>query len=201
MLVIIFSLIFCFEWLVGISIQGILFPGSISMKFTTAVAFLISGVMLLSLNEWWARGSEWGEILVPVCVLALIVLGFPIFVSGLLGLNTGFEQLFVNEASGTAKTVYPGQPSLGTVLCFFLLGICGMIAVLGPKKHPSVSWIGLAVCMFGLLAIMGYLLGAPPLYFGLSGLTNPMAIATASLFILLGLGFSIAGKSHMEGRA
>jgi hypothetical protein len=127
--------------------------------------------------------------LLPLLTLTLVILIFPIFVSFLLGLETGFEQLFVKESAGTTKTLFPGKPAVHTILVFLLVALGGALAILEPSMKKPVLLAGAINCISGASALAGYILGIPGMYFDIAGLSNPMAIPTALMFVLVGAGF------------
>ncbi|MEW6035656.1 MAG: hypothetical protein AB1529_03515 [Candidatus Micrarchaeota archaeon] len=182
--VVILSSIIVVEWLSGMPLQQSLFPYSITTKFTTAVSFVVAGLMLYLIPE--KAHHLLRSMLLPLLTLALVILIFPVFVSSLLGLETGFEQLFVKESAGTTMTVFPGKPAVATMVDFLLIMLSGALAILEPSMKKPALLAGLINCLSGASAIMGYLLGIPSLYFDIPGLSNPMAIPTALMFVLLG---------------
>ncbi len=107
-------------------------------------------------------------------------------ISVYLYVDTGLGSLFVAEAPGAVNTTIPGVPAIPTMLCFILIGIAGLITVYNPKPTISIFWLGAIVTFIGSLAALGYLIGAPLLYYSFVGYTA-MAFHTAVLFVLLGV--------------
>ncbi len=77
------------------------------------------------------------------------------------------------------------------MLDFLLIALAGTIAVLNPGARKPYLWIGGAVSLTGLIAITGYILQKPALYYINLPLSNPMAFSTAALFAAIGIGFML----------
>ncbi len=120
----------------------------------------------------------------------MVILFMGIFlVSTLLGVRTGAEDLFVKDIPMNEKTIVPGRPSMPTMINFILISVAGMLTILNPEKARfKVKLIGLVVAIIGLLPLAGYILNKPFLYYYIEGFNSAIALHTASLFVLLGLG-------------
>jgi len=114
-----------------------------------------------------------------------------LFLSVFLGVRTGAEDLFIDEAAGMPKTVTPGRPSVPTMINFMLIALAGIITMLHPEKlRAKLKFIGLIVCLIGTVAVAGYIINSPILYYFIPGMNSAMAFHTALLFVLLGIGFA-----------
>ena len=61
--------------------------------------------------------------------------------------------------------------------------------MLNPDKLQSkLKIIGLIVGSIGAVAVVGYIINAPLLYYYIEGVNSAMACHTAVLFVLLGMG-------------
>jgi nitric oxide reductase large subunit len=70
-----------------------------------------------------------------------------------------------------------------------LIALAGILTMLNLKKlQPKLKIIGLAIGIIGALAVIGYIINAPLLYYFISGVNSAMALHTAILFVLLGIG-------------
>ena len=112
-----------------------------------------------------------------------------LFFSALLEIHTGAEDLFVKETTSAPKTVVPGQPSVPTMINFMLIGLAAILVMRNTKKLQSkLRLIGLIVAAIGALAVIGYIISAPFLYYFIQGTNSAMACHTAVLFVMLGIG-------------
>lgn len=93
-------------------------------------------------------------------------------------------------------TTTPGRPSVGTMVCFILMEVAGIMAILGPAMlRPKLPFLGWPVIGLGALAVVGYSIGMPMLYYAVATVSTAMAFHTALLFILLGAGLVLAGTT------
>lgn len=177
-------------WIFDIALLKSIYPGWVSMKFDTAIAFLLSGVILYFTALAIEGHFDLTQVVLSVASLILILLMGTLFFSIFLNVRTGVEDLFIKETAGTIKTVAPGRPSLPTILNFILIAIAGIYVILNLKNlRLKLRFIGLAITVIGALAVTGYIINAPVLYYFINGLNSAMACHTAALFVLLGTGF------------
>jgi hypothetical protein len=112
-----------------------------------------------------------------------------LFFSALLGIHTGAEDLFIKETKIAVKTVVPGRPSLPTMINFILIALAGLLTMLDVKRaRPQLKIIGLIMGAIGALAIIGYIINVPILYYYIDGVNSAIAVHTSVLFIVLGVG-------------
>jgi len=102
------------------------------------------------------------------------------------------EDLFVKEALGAVYTFVPGRPALFTIISFILVAGAGLMILFKGKISFKIARIfGLAVAGFGGLAVIGYIVNIPQFYGHFNNYSTAMALHTAILFALLGIGFFI----------
>lgn len=176
-------------WSFDIPVLKSLCPDCVSMKFDTAVCFFLSGMTLYFI----ARASE-GEIDkaqmgTSITSLILLLIMGTLFFSNLLGIQTGVEELFFRESHPSAMTVIPGRPSMPTMINFILMALAGILTMLNfDRFQPRLRVIGLIVAASGGLAVIGYCFNIPVFYYYVEGVNAAMAVHTAVLFVLLGIG-------------
>jgi hypothetical protein len=118
-----------------------------------------------------------------------------LLVSTFLDVRTGVEDLFVRETEDAVKTTTPGRPSVGTMINFILVAIAGILTLFDMKKlGQKIYVIGSIILVIGSLAVLGYVLSMPFLYYSVEGFSTAMALHTAILFIITGAGFSLFRK-------
>lgn len=176
-------------WVFDVPVLKSISPDWISMKFDTALCFFLSGISLYFI----ARAQEGARDLAQVwlCVTSLIIVLFMgvLFFSALLGVHTGAEDLFIKETKLAAKTVIAGRPSFPTMISFLFLALAGIVTMLNIKNlRLNLKIIGIIIGLTGLVAVMGYVINIPLLYYYIQDVNSAMAIHTAILFILSGVG-------------
>ncbi len=173
-------------WLLGIPTLTSVLPGLATMKPNTALCFVLVGVSL------WLSQLRAGELNNPpvlkmrgarilsgvVALVGLLTLAEYVF-----QLNLGLDDVLFPSAVQVAGTLHPGRMSGATALGFFLLG-SSVLFMSNRRPYPAQSFALLAT-LNGLVACMGYLLGARALYD--VAVYSSMALHTAILFAVLGL--------------
>ncbi len=176
-------------WIFDIGVLKSIHPSWISMKFDTALCFFLSGIMLFYIFKAQEGEFDMAQIVISTCALMIILLMGILFFASFLKVQTGIEHLFLGEPSGGVKTVIPGRPSMPTMLNFLLLALAGMLSILHVRRlRLSLLIIGILVAAVGLVAVTGYLIDFPVLYYYIAGVNSAMALHTALLFVLLGVG-------------
>jgi hypothetical protein len=176
-------------WIFDISILKSISPAWVSMKFDTAITFLLSGITLYFIIRAIEGEVDQAQVALSITTLIIILLMGILFFSAFLGIHTGAESLFIQEAAGAVKTITPGRPSLPTMLNFVLIALAGILTMLNLEKvQLRLKIIGHIVGTIGALAIVGYIINAPLLYYFIEGRNSAMACHTAILFVLTGIG-------------
>jgi hypothetical protein len=139
----------------------------VTMKYVTALMFAIGAAAVLCT----------GKLREAFTVFALGVLMYSLagayFYPGILP-NMGDKGLY---------SIMPGVPSLGTLLAYG--AFVGWLAWF-DQNTGTAKYIGVSLILCGLVAIMGYALNQPVLYF-YSKYSTAMALPTAVLFMMLGV--------------
>jgi hypothetical protein len=176
-------------WFFDIGVLKSIRPVWVSMKFTTAVAFILSGITLYFIVRALEGEFDKAQVVISITSLAIILLMGLLFFSSLLKIRTGAEELFIKDTPDAAMSVIPGRPSIPTMFNFMLIGAAGILTILNPAKARSrVKIIGLFVWAIAAAALIGYCFNTPLLYYYIEGVNSAIAFHTAALFMLLGIG-------------
>jgi hypothetical protein len=189
LIVIIAAIMVIIGWIFDISALKSISPAWVTMKLTTAIAFLLSGITLYFIVRAIEGEFDKAQVALSTTSLIIILLIGTLLLSAFLKIHTGVDGLFIKEPAGAVKTVTPGQPSVPTMLNFILMAVAGIFTILHPNKLQSkLRIIGLTVGTIGAAAVVGYIINAPLLYYFIEGINSAMACHTAILFVLLGMG-------------
>jgi PAS domain S-box-containing protein len=175
-------------WLLDIMILKHVLPGLVSMKFNTALAFVLLGIGLLALvNESDRKNQRVRQ----VCAAAILILGSLTLSEYLFNWNLGIDEWIVRDMDSVS---YPGRMSHITASNFVLLGIA-----LLPSKRPRVTQ-GITLWVMGVssIALIGYIYGVESLY--KINFYSSVAIHTTTNFFVLCVSilFAQSGKGFME---
>jgi len=176
-------------WIFDISILKSIHPNWVTMKVFTSLMFIISGMTILLVYRLRYNNGEPKEyimlsLLSPVMIAIIAITGLTPLANGL-----------INEMEGAIKTVSPNQPSLGTLLAFTFVAINGFILFFVRSKVTYyIGAFGRCILLIGSLALLGYIVNKPALYYFIPEISTGMAIHTAILFVLIGLAFQFTYK-------
>jgi PAS domain S-box-containing protein len=172
-----------FGWLLDIPSLKSVLPGFVTMKANTAVGLILAGASLALLGR--AARSVRIRRLSRVCAGTTVLLGLLTVSQCLFGLDFGIDQLLFREPAGAVGTLSPGRMAPATAVDFLLLG--GALFLGNFRRTILASQrMALLAGLIGLLALTGYMYGAPNLY-GIGHYTQ-MAVHTAVAFVILSLG-------------
>ena len=139
-------------WLLGIEPLKRLLPQLTTMKFNTALGFLLAGAALYLRGKPALRLGLAGG----VGLLGALTLGQEV-----AGVDFGIDQLFVRAAAMAGQA--PGRMSPATAVCFLLSGAA--LGLLGCRT--AARWaepLAISVGTVGFIALLGYACGTPNLY-------------------------------------
>ena len=189
LIVIIAGIMVITGWIFDIGVLKSVSPAWVTMKLTTAIAFLLSGITLYFIVRALEGEFDRAQVVLSITSLIIVLLMGTLFFSALLKIHTGVDDLFIKEHAGAVKTAVPGRPSVPTMLNFILIASAGVLTILNPGNlQAKLRIIGLAVGIIGAVAVAGYIMNAPLLYYFIGGINSAMACHTAILFVLLGVG-------------
>lgn len=175
-------------WIFKIQLFTTIVPAYVSMKFNTAILFVFTGLILLSLAE-----DQW-KITSILFSLILLFAGAYTFLQSILHYNGGIDELFIKDYYVSDDGSFaPGRMAQGSSISFFLLGT-GFLLISAPTKKMNLigQYLFHAVSLIAFIAIIGYLLGVP-IFYKLSALGS-MAIHTAIAFLLSSVAASLLNK-------
>lgn len=188
----------CVSWIVDLPALRMMNPDWITMKFTTALCFVFSGVLLFVLPGQVGEGEySIKRLTLMICSLELLGMMGIIFIAALLGTSTGIEVLFVSETHLEPMTTAPGMPAVASMVALLMVSAVGMLDFFNPAKYRGVTRIlGIVVAAIGALAVVGYITGVPLLYYYVATVATALAPTTAILFVLLGVGIVLNARTE-----
>lgn len=194
-IVIVMGAVVLFGWVLDIPVLKSLSADWVTMKFSTAFSFLMSGLIILLINEFKNNHTELTKIFLPVPMIIVLFFMSTLFVSNITGIPSGVIDLFVEE-SEAIKSVAPGVPSFGTIISFLIIVIVSFVWILNTTKYQKYFTIfGCVVLALSIIALSGYALNNSLLYYEIENWSTAMALHTAITFALLGTSMILLPKS------
>jgi len=174
-------------WVFDVAALKSVVPGLTTMKFNTALCFLLAGAALI----WRDR-----RVLRWTCAAAVGLVAALSLAEYLTGASFGLDQLFIRDP-GDSQTV-AGRMAQSTAICFILAGIS--LLLVGARARAA-RWAQQAAALItgtlGLVALLGYAYEVRQFY-GLAGFSS-MALYTAAAFTVLGAGLLCVRTTGLVG--
>jgi PAS domain S-box-containing protein len=167
-------------WMLDIRLMKSAVPGLATMKANTAVGLMAIGASCAQLH----RASRPHAFIIG-CAALVFLLGAASLAQYATGVSLGIDELlFEDDDPSTRDSAFPGRMSVGTALCFMLVGsalwlLTSRAATLWHVADAAIVTAGL----IGVVALAGYVYEAPALY--RVSIFNSMAVHTAALFAAL----------------
>ncbi|MBK5271845.1 MAG: hypothetical protein JJE22_12610, partial [Bacteroidia bacterium] len=174
-------------WFSDIPAFRSILPGSISMKFNTAVCFILSGITLYLLDL--PAGNQVRKTVVVTCSWIILFAGLLSFSQYIFGWNLGIDGLLWKDISNDITTAFPGRMSLITSINFSLLG-SAFILLERKRYYWLIQALLIAILPGALGVIINYIYGVS--FLNLVPLFANTSFPTAILFILLFIGAFIS---------
>ncbi|MDD5773031.1 MAG: hypothetical protein PHX78_06145 [bacterium] len=190
------SVVVMVGWFLNIGVLKSILPVWVSMKFPTALSFFLCGIELYFIARFRKKNRDLAVIIIPILSMSILLLMVSLLASTAIGINVGVEEMFVKDSTIAVGSVTPGRPSIVTMINFILIAMSGILTTMNIRslnKLPAI-FCGTAA-ITGLIAILGYSINLPLLYFDIPGKSSAMAIHTAILFVLFGAGIVLTERN------
>lgn len=182
-------------WFLNIEVLKSILPVWVSMKFSTAFSFVLSGIAIYFVARLRKNDRGLATVTLPIISMTVLLVMGSLLASTIVGTSIGVEELFVKDSMAAVGSVVPGRPSISTMLIFILISATGLIAPFFRKAFSIISIIvGYIISLVCIVSIIGYVFGLPLLYFDIPGRCSAMALHTTILFILLAIGLIMIGR-------
>ncbi len=168
-------------WAFDIAVLKSVFPGLVTMKPNTALAFILAGVSLRTVAA--GRTTRFQSYLGRGGAVAVVLIGSLTLSEYLWGWDLGIDQALFAEPLAATGTSHPGRMAPATALNFLLLGIA-LFFLERSRTYLSAQPLTLAAALISALAAVGYLYGVSDFYRIAPHYTS-MALHTALSFLLL----------------
>lgn len=168
-----------FGWWQGIDVITRMCMGCVTMKLSTAISLFFQGLTTMAIIALWRTDRGKG------IVLALGIGTVWSIYMGMLG-------SLPTPGDDGVHSIAPGIPSVGTALLLTCLAGIDFLFVSGRswiRWSNVLSWI---CALISLVALIGYWLGIPLLYWEIEGFSGAMAVHTSIVLALLSSAHLIA---------
>lgn len=180
-------------WFFDIGFFKTVLPGLPPMEFITASCFILAGISLCILSGKMKYFLPWKAVSIACGIVIVFFMGSAFIASASTSSNYApdLEKNFVDSTGPEHGGIdLYSIPSIGTSFNFLL--ISAMIFWITIQREKAVKFtksLSLLVFGIGLVAIAGYALDIPQLYFSLENISTGMAVHSALLFVFTGFCF------------
>ncbi|MBS1214712.1 MAG: todS, partial [Proteobacteria bacterium] len=170
--------------------------GLAAMKANTALGFILAGVSLWSASP--GAQTRPLRLVSRRCAAGVLLLGLLVIAEYLGGVDFGIDELLVRDVTNLPGDI-PGRMAFGTAACFTSLGAA--LLLVGQEKSslvPIIHALTIAPLLVAGAALVsyGYDLEA---FLRMKLNYTPMALHTAAVFVVLGLGI-VSARPHFPFR-
>jgi hypothetical protein len=191
-------------WIVGVPQLTSIYPTLVTMKFVTAICFVLCGLSLFGLRSLLDTDPGIALTTLPILAFTILLLMGGLIPAMITGAGFGIETFFVTEPSNANFTTISGVPAISTVICFTAIAV--MILLVSYRTEwifRASRWTGSLVGFIGSMVLVGYIFRVPLLQTYIAGVSTAMALHTAVLFILIGIALLLLSRgfeAHVNER-
>ncbi len=176
-------------WIIDSTFLKSILPNWVSMKFNTAIAFVLLGISLFFFQL--QRKKLWWENAIARSASMLVVsIGVFTLIEYVFGVDLGIDQFFYTENATAIDILYPGRMGPTSAFALTALGLSLLYIRSREKISQREAYVYqipvLCVSMLALLAFIGYLYGFS-VFYGITPYTQ-MAIHATIAFLIAVLG-------------
>ncbi|MEO7211844.1 PAS domain S-box protein [Mucilaginibacter sp.] len=175
-------------WVFNILSFQTIIPAYASMKFNTALGFILLGCILLLTQFRVTRYNTALSVFLSILVMAI---GLISMLQTLFHFTLGIDQFFITDhPSINLHRPNPGRMSVNTAACFILLGLAFVgFSFKHRFIHLFAQYLLTFVTAISAVALIGYLYGFS-LFYNVN-YAGAMAIHTALLFLVISITASL----------
>jgi len=156
--------------------------GTVSMKANAAIAFVLSGLALILLQQT----PSFNKVLVRICGIFVALIGLVTLSEYLIGWDLRIDEILFRESTYAVETSSPGRMAPNTALNFALMGLVFILLSYKIQRNKfivdSAIIVALSISIVGLMGFTTSLLGFSKI--GSVDVTK-MAFHTSFTFIFL----------------
>ena len=171
-------------WVFDLNALKSISPTFTTMKVSAALMFVMSAVMNHTMLTWKKQLSDIRAGVMGTMMMSLLIFSLLMIMDLLTKEKMGFTEI-LKEDSGTIFTVKGGAPCIMTVLLFLVHSFTGLCYIFNTDKMPKrLIRFATITLLTAVIAIVGYVLWIPTMFYYIKHYSSAMALHSAILFIL-----------------
>ena len=183
-------------WFFDIQVLKSISNSFVTMKLSTAISFVMSGLIIYLMNEIKQKNSSYAKIFLAAPIIVIIFFMVTLLVSSISGIRTGLEDIFIKETEAV-KSVTSGRPSIATMTSFILVVIVSLVFTFNPLKNKPFFIIGSMIIAISSMSLIGYATDLSFLYYEIEGVSTAMALHTSIAFIITGTSMILLSQHNL----
>jgi signal transduction histidine kinase len=174
-------------WLFHVEIITTIFEGYASMKFNTAVCFVLAGSVLLL----FFHKKKYSEVLQKIFSTIIILIGAISFLEYFFKFPLSIDEFFIKDIpTRLAGNAFPGRMGIATSLSFWIIGLaCISLRSISFLVRIVMQWALHLITFISILAIMGYIYKMPGVF--KMPFLSSMSVHSAILFFILSFALAL----------
>jgi signal transduction histidine kinase len=179
-------------WIFNIQIITTVCNDYASMKFNSAICFVLAGSSLL----FFFDGGKFNRLFQISFSAFIIIIGAFTFSEYFFKYSIGIDEFFIKDIpSKISGNTFPGRMSAATALCFGLIGLAFLtLRSTSFLVRILMQWALHIVTFIAAIDIMSYLYKMPGAF--KIPVLSSMAIHTAALFFILSIGAALVNPTY-----
>lgn len=175
-----------FGWILKIELIKSILPHFVTMKFTTALCFVLAGTAAVLASKPFKHRRMCENVLLAMLSISSVFIVQDQIYAYAYKYVSFWDRIYIDNSP--VFTYVSGRPSVGTLVLFLLLDLIEVTYILNLNSSTYIfrRLISGAVMVAAVVALIGYAIGEPSLYYYSKESSTAMAIHTAVLFLLLG---------------
>jgi hypothetical protein len=194
-----YSLVVMLGWIFNINALTGILPNQIGMQFITAFSFSLAAIGLWFMDLAVNGKSDIPFVILPGTAMLILLILTTSVAAEIFGVHTGITDLFI-AGNNAINTPIPGMPSPVSVLGFILFSVAMILSLFNSfnLNKKILYFHAVPLILIGSVGVLGYIFNLPFLYYKFIDGSNPIALNTALMFILLGLGVFLTERSKIN---
>ncbi len=160
--IIIIGVIIFIGWSFNIPILKSPGPGFPTIKFNSALCFILIGASLWL--QQTKRINKRNRYIAQVLAVIVLLIGLIAIIEHLLSLNLGIDQILFTEPSGALQTSSPNRIAFIGAIEYTLIGTALLIIDKKIHRHVPTQHLMILGSIISLMVLLGYLYDAPEFY-------------------------------------
>ncbi|MCR4324316.1 MAG: hypothetical protein NUV69_01365 [Candidatus Curtissbacteria bacterium] len=187
--IVLISVLVMYGWILNVELLKSFLPDRALMNFIVATLFFVSGIELFFITRSVQGHKEVSQVVFPATSIFILLIASTILTASVIKIQTGIETLLLDDSQISADVTVSKVQEVPSMISFIIFALVGILTLMNFRRLNLVYFFaGFLFSILGILAILGHLFNVTLLYYNAPGISAPMSVSVAVMFILLGMG-------------